>query len=82
MPGVEFSRTVSLGHILTIASFILSAVLAYGAIQSDLNEHRWRIQSLERSTTELIATYRQVTESLAKIKEDLAVVRERVERVK
>lgn len=80
MPGIEFTRTISLGHIITIASFLLSAGVAYGAIQSDLNEHKWRIQALERATTELAASAQRTSEAVWKIREDISAMRERLER--
>ena len=80
MHGIEFSRTISLGHVITIVTFLLSAGVAYGAIQSDINEHKWRIQTLERATVELTKSTQRTSEAVWKIREDISAMRERLDR--
>lgn len=90
MPGMEerpskegslhFDRTVSLGHVLTIVALMSSLVGAYVAYKVTISNHEDRISRLETLMLQQLNTNQDQVNSLWSIKQDVAVIKDRIER--
>lgn len=80
-PKFRFDGTVHLGHILIILGFIVSSTIAYSAIRNDLNNHEWRLVSIEASAKEQRVINTDLRDSLSKIGSDIAVIRTQMGRI-
>ena len=74
---VKFDPTLNLGHLLTTASLIGTVVFAYSDLKSTDEQHATRIVAVERQIDMSAGAQRQILETLATIREDIATLKER-----
>lgn len=75
--SLRFDRTISLGHLLTIATMIMGLTAAYSTYQVTVNDHESRIKFLERQLT-ITSDQMAIVWS---IQRDVAVIKDRLERL-
>lgn len=68
--GLQFDKTINLGHVLTIITLIAAFTGAYTAYQVTITNHEDRITRLENQTNNIWS-----------IKQDVAVIKDRIERL-
>lgn len=78
--GLRFDNTINLGHILTIGAILMGMALAYTTYALTVSDHDSRLRYLE-TVMKTQQVYNVDTNSaLWTIKQDVAVIRDRLER--
>lgn len=75
--GLQFDRTISLGHILTTVTIIGGLIVAYASYRESHRDHESRLLILERQYNNIVDQMKTMWE----IKENVAVIKDRIERV-
>ena len=75
--GLQFDATISLGHVLTIATMVCALVVAYATYRESFRDHENRITMLERQ----YVVFTDQMKTIGSIREDVAVIKDRTERI-
>ena len=76
LSGLQFDKTISLGHLLTTITIIGGIVVAYASYRESHRDHEGRLLALERQYTSIADQMKTMWE----IKENVAVIKDRIER--
>ena len=76
----KFDWTINLGHVLTIAAVLAALGTAYTTYQVTINDHDGRLRALERQDSAQMGRANEVTSALYSIKQDLAIIKYRLDR--
>lgn len=79
MQKPRFDWSINLGHVLTIAAILGSLAAAYTTYQVTISDHDSRIRSLEKQGLLLDSRTNEIYNVLYSIKQDLAIVKYRME---
>lgn len=77
---LKFDWTMNLGHLMMILTMVLAAVAAYATARVTLSEHEARISALEIGISSVRTTSSDLTATLYTIRQDVAVIRDRMDR--
>lgn len=80
--GISFEKSISVGHILTILSIVSAAVSLFVTYRVTITEHEGRLRTLEIQVQTQTATNSQLSTMMYNIRQDVAVIRDRLERSK
>jgi hypothetical protein len=75
----KFDWTINLGHVLTIAAVLGTMATAYTTYQVTISDHDARIRSLEKTSQSQDARMSEQSQVLYSIKQDLAIIKYRLE---
>ncbi len=78
--GVKFDKTITLGNVILMVGMAGSVVAFFTSTKISLAEHEIRLTRLERITDGLIQSDYTTSVNIGAIKQDVAVIRDRVER--
>lgn len=78
--SLHFDRTISVGHIITVLTLISAFVGAYAAYKVTITDHESRLIRLETMVLQQINSNEAQNNSLWSIKQDVAVIKDRIER--
>lgn len=82
MSGIKFDGTVNLGHLLTIATLISMMVAAYATYKVTINSHDTRLGMLEAQMKSQEGYNLSTSTALYSIKQDVAIIKDRLEKPK
>ena len=77
---LRFDRTLNLGHVLTIFTLLGTMGIAYATYSVTVAGHDLRLRFLEAQVSTLTNLNVELKAALASIKQDVAVIRDRLER--
>lgn len=78
--SLHLDKTINVGQILTIIGLLTAGLAGFYAVRESTTLNATRIAILERSIQEDRAQARQMVESLQGIRQDMAVIRYRLEK--
>lgn len=82
MPEIKFDGTVNLGHILTIGTLVSMMAVAYATYKVSMNDHDSRLTFLENQMKSQDAYNVSTSSTLYSIKQDVAIIKDRLEKPK
>lgn len=77
MSRVKFDPTINLGHVLQVVAIVGGLLLANVNIVRAVDDHEGRLKTVEKQIDGSNLFQRQVLDTLATIREDIATLKER-----
>ena len=74
---VKFDPTINLGHVLQVVAITGGLFIAYMNIIRAVDDHEIRLKAVEKQAEGTTVFQNQVLETLTKIREDIATLKER-----
>ena len=81
-PQMQFDAKISLGNVLTLLTLVGGFIASYYAMKASIANHEWRLLALEDRVRVQWNTSANISNDINSIKQDVAIIRDRMERVK
>lgn len=78
--GLRFDKSVSLGHVLTMAVMISGILTAYVTYKVTISDHASRIERLEKLMEMDVQSSNNQTRAIYDIQREVAIIKDRLER--
>ena len=79
--GITFNLSINLGHLLTIGTLLITMGAAYSTYAVTVHSHDMRLRFLEAQVQSLVHVNNELTANMYTLRQDVAVIRDRVERM-
>ena len=77
--SVSFDLSINLGHVITIATLLGTMGVAYSTYSVTVHSHDMRLRYVENQVQSVVSTNTELTKSMYSLRQDVAIIRDRVE---
>lgn len=76
---MSIDSKINIGHIFIVISVLASGVAGYFALRNTIDNHEWRLKTLEGIVKEQGIVNKETNKTLLSISNDIAIIRHRTE---
>jgi hypothetical protein len=78
---MRFDLTINLGHVVVLGTLIASVITTWSSYYTSITNSEIRITRLEKAIETHVANSQDLSENISSLKQDIAILRYRIERV-